>query len=226
VERTVDGDDISLSEHVLEFLNSAAADLLGSFGGELLVIEVEEFLAVEGYETSQDTFTDTSDTDGGNNLALDIERVFCNLSDIPLTSCNLLMSWDKVADESEHGENDMFSDRDDIGSSDFSDEEFLLVGSCQIDVVGSCRLELPMKWGYTDTGGDASLQFLCLLNTFPVDVSRVEGSGDDNFGIDNFFVEGGVLAFLVVGDNVCVTLGFEPFSDSELILNCSEQSRF
>jgi hypothetical protein len=80
--------------------------------------------------------------------------------------------------------------------------------------------------GYTDTGGDASLQFLCLFNSFPVDVSGMEGSGDDDLGVDDFLVEGRVLTFLVVGDNEFMALGFEPFSDSELILDCSEQSGF
>jgi hypothetical protein len=76
----------------------------------------------------------------------------------------------------------------------------------------------------TNTGGDADLQFLCLFNSFPVDVSRVEGSGDDDLGVDDFFVEGRVLAFLVIGDDEFMALGFEPFSDSELILDCAEQS--
>jgi hypothetical protein len=142
MERTVDGDDISLSEHVLEGCDSATANFLGCFGGEFLVIKVEEFLAVEGYETSQDTFTDTADTDSGNNFTLEIEGVLCDLGDVPVTSCNLFVGRDKVADESKHGEDDVFSDRDDVGSSDFSNEEFLLVGGSQVDMVGSFRLEM------------------------------------------------------------------------------------
>jgi len=51
----------------------------------------------------------------------------------------------------------------------------------------------------------------------------MEGSGDDNLGIDNLLVEGRVLAFLVIGDDVGVALRLEPFSDSELVLNGPEQ---
>jgi hypothetical protein len=147
MERTVDGNDICLSEHLLEGFDSATADFFGGFSGELLVIKVEEFLAVEGYETSQDTFTDTSDTDGGDDFTLEIERVLCHFGDVPVTSCDLFVGRNKVADKSEHGEDDMFGDRDDIGSSDFSNEEFLLVGGSQIDMVGSFALELWYEAG-------------------------------------------------------------------------------
>jgi hypothetical protein len=49
VERTVDSNDIGLTEHLLERLDSATANLLLCLGIEGLVIEIEKFLAVEGY---------------------------------------------------------------------------------------------------------------------------------------------------------------------------------
>jgi hypothetical protein len=52
----------------------------------------------------------------------------------------------------------------------------------------------------------------------------MEGSGNDDFGIDNLLVKGRVFAFFVMGNDKGVALGFEPFSDSELILNRTEQS--
>jgi hypothetical protein len=140
VKRAIDGDDISLSEHILEFLNSSATNFLGGLFVEGLVIEVEEFLAVEGHETSQDTFTDTADTDGSNDLTLDIEGVLGDGGDVPFTTHDLFMGGNKVADEGEHGKNDVLSNRDDIGSSDFSDEDLLLVGGSKIDMIGTCRI--------------------------------------------------------------------------------------
>lgn len=121
----------------------------------------------------------------------------------------------------------MFSDRYDVGTSDFSNEEFLLVGGSQVNVIRSfARLveKSRKKRDCTDAGSDASLQFLCLLDTFPVDVTGMERSCDDDFSIDNLLVERRVFSLLVVGDDIGVSLGFEPFSDSELILNCTEQS--
>ena len=79
-------------------------------------------------------------------------------------------------------------------------------------------------WHRTDTSGDTSFQFLCLFDTLPVDIAGMEGGGDDDFGIDNLLVEGRVFAFLVIGDDVGVAMGFEPFSEAEFILHCTEQS--
>jgi hypothetical protein len=77
----------------------------------------------------------------------------------------------------------------------------------------------------TDTSGDAGLQLLGLGNSLGIDVTRVEGGGDDDFSIDDLLVEGRIFAFLVVGDNQGVALGLEPLADTELILNRPEQSR-
>ena len=52
----------------------------------------------------------------------------------------------------------------------------------------------------------------------------MEGSGDDDFSIDNLLVKSRVFAFLVIGNDKGVALGFEPISDSKLILNRTEQS--
>ena len=54
----------------------------------------------------------------------------------------------------------------------------------------------------------------------------MEGCSDDNLSIDDFLVESRVFAFLVIGDDIGMTFGFEPLPDTELILNCTEQSRF
>jgi len=54
----------------------------------------------------------------------------------------------------------------------------------------------------------------------------MERSGDDDFSVDDLLVEHRVFSLLVVCDDVGVALGFEPFSDSELIFNCAEQSGF
>jgi hypothetical protein len=121
----------------------------------------------------------------------------------------------------------MLGDRGDVGPSDFSYEDLPLVGSIKVDVIGSYPKSAhhAMRLRRTDTSGDAGLQLLGLGNSLGIDVTRVEGSGNDDFSIDDFLVEGRVFAFLVVGDNQGVALGLEPFADAELILNCAEQSR-
>lgn len=48
--------------------------------------------------------------------------------------------------------------------------------------------------------------------------------GDDDFGIDQFLVEFGVLAFLVGGRDQSMAFFFEPRSQTQLILSCSEET--
>jgi hypothetical protein len=73
MKRTIDCDDISLTEHLFKRLDTTTADFLLCLSTEGLIIKVEKFFTVEGNKTSQDTFTDTPDTDGGNDFAFDIE---------------------------------------------------------------------------------------------------------------------------------------------------------
>jgi len=137
VKRAIDGDNIGLSKHLLERLNSSAADFLRGLFRKGLVIKVEEFLAVEGYKTSQYSFTDTADTDGSDDFAFEIEGVLGDGSNVPVTASNLFVGGDKVPDEGEHGEDDVLSDGDDIGSGDFGNKDLFLVGSIKINVIGT-----------------------------------------------------------------------------------------
>jgi hypothetical protein len=149
MERTIDSDNIGLTEHLLERFYPASSNLFFGLSRKRLVIKVEEFLAIEWNKTSQYTFTDTADTDSGYHFTFDIEGVLSDGGDVPFTPCDLLMGGNKVADKCKHGKDDyllitiiqktltMFSDRDDIRSSNFSNKDFLLVGSSQVNVIGS-----------------------------------------------------------------------------------------
>jgi hypothetical protein len=106
VKGAIDGDNVALGEHVLEFLNSAATDFLLGLSVEGLVVKVEELLGVKGHETSQDTFADSTDSDGSDDLAFEIERVLGNGGNVPVPSGHLFVGGDKVADESKHGKDD------------------------------------------------------------------------------------------------------------------------
>jgi len=114
VERAVDGDDVALSEHLLEVLNPAAANLLLLLGREGLVVVVEQLLAVEGLEAAQDTLADASDGDGADDFALEIEFVLGRLGNIPPAGLDLLVGGDEVADQDEDGHDDVLSDRHDV----------------------------------------------------------------------------------------------------------------
>lgn len=164
VERAVDGDDVALGEHLLEVLDTAAADLLLDLGAKGLVVVVEELLAVEGLQTAQDTLTDTADSDGTDDLALEVELVLGDSGNIPLALDDLLVGGDEVADESQDGHDNVLSDGDDVAASDLSDGDAAvgLVGGIEVDVVG------------TDTSGDGNLELLGLGQTLSGQVTGVE----------------------------------------------------
>lgn len=164
VERAVDGDYVTLGKHVLELVNSPAANLLLNFGTERLVIEVEQLLAVERLQSAKDTLANTTDGDGTDGLALEIVLILGDSGNVPVTGRNLLVGWDKVADEDEHGHDDVLSDRDDIGASDlgYGDATVGGVGGVQVDVIR------------TDTSGDGDLELLGLCETLCGKVTWVE----------------------------------------------------
>ena len=68
VEWAVDGDNVALSQHLLEIVNSSAANLLLDFRLQWLVIEVEQFFAVEGLQSAEHTFANAANSDCSNDL--------------------------------------------------------------------------------------------------------------------------------------------------------------
>ena len=163
----VDGDNIALGEHLLEVLDTTAANLLLGLWAQRLVVKVEELLAVESLQSAEDTLSDTADGDGTDGLALEIVLVLGHGGDVPVTPGNLLVGRDEVADEDEHGHDDMLGDGNDVGASDFGDGDTAvgLVGGVKVDVVGS------------NTGSDGDLELLGLGQTLSGEVTWVETGG-------------------------------------------------
>lgn len=114
VQRAVDGDNVALSKHLLEAIDATAANLLLLLGAQGLVIEVQKLLAVEGLQPPEDTFTDAADSDGSDNFILEVVLLLGDGGDVPLTTLDLLVSGDEVADEGEDGHDDVLSDGDDV----------------------------------------------------------------------------------------------------------------
>jgi hypothetical protein len=213
VQGSVDGNDITLGEHLLEAVDTTATNLGLLLGRQRLVIVVEELLAVECLQTAEDTLSDTANGNGTDDLVLEIVLVLGDGSDVPVTGHDLLVGGDKVADEDEDGHDDVLSNRDNVGTSDLgnSDTAVGLVGSVQVDVVR------------TDTSSDGNLEVLCLGQTLLGQVTRVEGGGDDDFGINEMLVELRVLALLVGCGDELVALVLDPLAQTELVLGGTEQ---
>jgi len=215
VQGAVNGDNVTLGEHLLEIIDTTATDLLLGLGGEGLVVVVEELLAVEGLETAEDTLTDTADRDGTDDLTLEVELILGDGGDVPVAVLDLLVGRDKVADEEEDGHDDVLSDGDNVGAGDLGNGDTAVggVGGVQVNMIG------------TNTGSDGELEVLGLGETLSGEITRVEGSSDDDFSVDELLVKGGVLALFVGCGYQGVTLVLEPLADAELVLGGTEQLR-
>lgn len=164
VERAVDGDNVTLGEHLLEGLDAAAANLGLLLGGQGLVVKVQQLLAAKGLEAAQDTLADAADGDGTDNLALEVVLLLGDGGDVPVALGDLLVGGDEVAEEDQDGHDDVLGDGDDVGAGDLGDGDAAvgLVGSGQVDVVGA------------DTSSDGDLEVLGLGETLRGQVARVE----------------------------------------------------
>lgn len=89
VEGAVDGDDIALGDHLLEALHATAADLLLGLLRQGIVVEVEEFLAVEGLQTAEDTLSNPADGYRSDDFSLQVELVLGHGGHIPLSLADL-----------------------------------------------------------------------------------------------------------------------------------------
>lgn len=164
VQWCVDGDNVTLGEHLLEVLDTSATNLLLLLLGKWLVVEVQKLLAVEWLQAAEDTLTNSANGDGTDNLALEVVLVLGDLSNVPVAAGDLLVGWDEVADEGQDGHDDVLGDGNDVGAGDLSngDTAIGLVGSVEVDVVG------------TDTSGDCDLEVLGLCETLGGQVTWVE----------------------------------------------------
>lgn len=152
------------------------------------VVVVDELLRPEGQHTLENAVSNTSSTNGTDNLALEIERVSSDLRDLPVTASRHLVSGNEVPDQQQHVHDDMFSDRGNIGSGDLEDLDLSFDGGLEVDVVRA------------NTGGDANFKVLGLLEEVGGEVSGVEGCGNQHLGIDDVLLEEATGAFLVIAD--------------------------
>lgn len=214
VQGAVDGDNVALSKHVLKVLDTAAANFLLDLRGQRLVVVVEELLAVEGLETAENTLTDTANGDCTDGLALKVELVLGDGSNVPLTIADLLVSRDEVADQCEDGHDNVLSDRDNVAASNFSDGDTTvgLVGGVEVDMVRA------------NTSSDGNFEVLSLGQTLSGQVTGVEGSGDDDFSVNKLLVKGRILTLLVGGGDEGVALGLEPLAQTKLVLSGTEKA--
>ena len=168
MQRTVDRDYITLSQHLFQVIYTSASNFFLNLRLERLVVKVQQLLAVKWLESSQHAFADTPDSDCAHDLVLEIVFVLCNGGDIPVSTRNLLMSWNKVANEGEDGHENMLCHGYDIGTSDFSNRDATVgfVPGIKVNVVGS------------NAGSNGKFELLSFSESFGGQVPWVEANSN------------------------------------------------
>ena len=235
MERAVDGDNVTLRQHVLEVLDPPAANLLLDLGRQRLVVEVEELLAVERLQPAEHALADTANGDGTDDLVLEVVLVLGHGRDVPVAGLDLLVGGDEVADEDEDGHDDVLGDGNDVGARDLGDGDAAigLVGGVEVDVVRANAgrhgdLEV-LRLREALCGEVAGVESAVIVSSLmqPLEILPVDSRRcDDDFGIHELLIELAVLALLVRGRHERVTLVLKPFPDPELVLRCPEQTGF
>lgn len=164
MQGAVDGDDVTLSKHLLEVLDATGANFLLNLGVEGLVVVVEELLAAEGLQTAEDTLTNTTDGNGTDDLALEVELVLGDGGNVPLAVADHLVGGNEVADEVENGHDNVLGNGDNVAAGDLGDSDTTvgLVGGVEVDVVRA------------NTSSDSDLKVLGLGQTLLGEVTGVE----------------------------------------------------
>jgi hypothetical protein len=164
VQWAVDGDNVTLRQHFLEVLNSAATNLFLNLWLQRLIIEIEEFFAIKRLQTSQNALANAADSYGTDNLVFEIILILGHGGNVPVSSLDLFVCRNKVSDEQEDSHDNVFGDGYDVGTSNLGDGDTAigLVCSVQIDMIGS------------NTSGHGNLELLCFGKTFGSEVTGVE----------------------------------------------------
>lgn len=225
MERAVDGDDVALSQHLLKVIDTAATDFLLHLGRQGLIVIVEQLLAVEWLQTTQDTLSNTANTNGTDDLGFQVILILGHSSNVPVAIADLFVSRDEIAYEDEDGHHDVFGDGDDVAASHFShgDAAIGLVCGIEVDMVGS------------NTGSDGELEVLGLGQTLCGEISRVEAwtvsrargpkrkkylrGGDDDLCVDKLTIKGRILAFFIGRSHQSMTLPLKPLPQSKFVFS-------
>lgn len=169
MQRAVDGDDVALGQHFLQVIHTSASNLLLNLRFKGLVIEVQQLLAVEGFESSQHTLANTPNSDCTYDLVLKVIFVLSNSGDVPVPTSDLLVSWNKVANKGKDSHEDMLCHGYHVGPSHFSDDDptIGLVCGIEVNVVRS------------NAGSDGELELLSFGEPFGSQVTWMEADSNE-----------------------------------------------
>ena len=185
MQRAVDGDHVALGQHFVQVVHTSASNLLLNLRFKRLVIEVKQLLAIEWLESSQHTLANTPNSDCTYNFVLQVILILGNSGDVPVSTRDLLVSWDKVANKRENSHENMLCHGHNIGASHFGDRDATVrfVRGVEVNMVRS------------NTGGDGELEILSFSESFSGQVTWMEADEEQSAPTSNFF---SVIARLTV----------------------------
>ncbi len=166
---TVNGDNVALGQHFLQVVHASASNFLLNLGFQRLIVEVQQFLAVEWLESAQHTLANTPNSDCTNNLVFKVIFIFSNSGNIPVATGNLFVSWNEVANECEDGHEHMLCHRYDVGAGHFRDSDTTIGFVCGIEV----------NVVRSNAGGNGELELLSFSQSFGGQVTWMEADGNE-----------------------------------------------
>ena len=164
VKWAVDGDNITLRQHILKILHASAAYLTLDVFAKRLVVKIQQFFAIKGFQPPEDPLADPAHRHSTHDFVFKIILILRNASNVPFTCRYHLMSRDKVADEIEDGHDDVLCHGDDVGAGDLGDGDAAIgrVGGVEVDVVGA------------DAGGDGEFEVFGFGEALRCEIAWVE----------------------------------------------------
>lgn len=176
MQRAIDSDNITLSEHLLQIFHTPAANLFLNLRFERLIVEVQQFFAIKRFQSSKHTLSNSSDSNSAHNLVFEIIFTLGYGSDIPAATGNLLMGRNEVAHKNQDGHDDVLGNRHNVGACNLGDSDttIRLIRSIEIDMIGS------------DTSRDRKLEILCFSKTFRGQVTGVKATVALELALDIF----------------------------------------
>lgn len=111
VEWAVDGDNITLRDHLLEIRDVARTNLLLRIGRESGEVVIQVLLGVKRHEPFEHAVANTTCTDHADGLALEVKGSTCDVGDLPVAALDHFMGRHEVVNEEQDAHDDVLCDR-------------------------------------------------------------------------------------------------------------------
>ena len=210
MQRRVDRDDVADRDELLGRLVVGDAELLLDLGRQPVAVRVVE-ADLERFQAAQHRRADAARADRADLHALEVVRARDGVRDVPAAVEHDPVRGQVVADERQDHHHDVLGDADRVRVGDLGDRDLVVDRRLEVDVVGP------------DPGGHGELEVRCLGDPLRGQVGRPERLRDDDLGVRELALEGGVGPVLVGRDDQLVATALDEAPEPELARDAAEQ---